>query len=74
MWQPLIIENYGTYGNGSFNDVGRVRSVVLRRQSLNGINLRASMVITNNDTLSHLTDYMYDIKLYFENKLRIYFI
>lgn len=61
MSQPLIIEDYGTFGNGSFNDVERIRSVVLRRQSLNGINLRASMVITNNDTLSHLTDYMYHL-------------
>lgn len=54
---PLAIEQFGIISNGQFIDY-RVTSITSRRrQNLFGLNLKASMVITNNSTLEHLTDY-----------------
>lgn len=57
MSQPLQLELFGIYSGKHFHDYGRERTVVSRRKDLNGIELRACMVVTNNDTLNHLTDY-----------------
>lgn len=57
MSQPLQLEMFGIYSGKKFHDYDRERTVVSRRKDLNGIELRASMVVTNNDTLNHLTDY-----------------
>lgn len=57
MLEPIIIEMFGIIANDSFIDQ-RVTSITSRRrQDLRGIKIEASMVITNNDTLNHLTDY-----------------
>nr|QGW45454.1 ionotropic receptor 75d [Bradysia odoriphaga] len=51
--QPLIVEMF--LMNSLSDSHGLTR--ISRRRSLNGIELRASMVVTNNDSLSHLDDY-----------------
>lgn len=57
MEMPLIIENFGQISNGVFIDQ-RITPITSRRRSnLFGLRLNASMVITDNDTLNHLTDY-----------------
>lgn len=58
MSEPLILETFGEYENQVFTDRRSVDGPVKRRQNLQGITLRASMVITNNDTIHHLEDYM----------------
>lgn len=58
MSEPLQIENFGVYELDGFTDERGTDGPVKRRQNLQGITLRASMVITNNDTLNHLGDYM----------------
>ncbi|XP_031619955.1 ionotropic receptor 75a-like [Contarinia nasturtii] len=54
---PLIIEEFGEIINGLFIDYRRTTISSRRRQNLFGLRLKASMVVTNNDTLNHLTDY-----------------
>lgn len=57
MNMPLIIEQFGIISNEQFID-DRVTSITSRRrQNLFGLSLKASMVVTNNSTLQHLTDY-----------------
>ncbi len=51
--QPLIVE---TFYQNSLSD-GRELTAISRRRNLGGIELRASMVVTNNDSLNHLDDY-----------------
>lgn len=51
--QPLIIEKFLPNSLKDENEL-TARS---RRRNLNGIELRASMVVTNNDSLNHLNDY-----------------
>lgn len=59
MESALIKENYGKWSkeNNSFTDLRLVKITSRRRQNLRRTNLKASMVITNNDTLNHLDDY-----------------
>lgn len=57
MSQPLQLELFGIYSEQGFNAYDRDRTVVSRRKNLNGLELRACMVVTSNDTLNHLTDY-----------------
>lgn len=57
MSQPLIVHEYGSVSSNGFTKYRPDQTALSRRQSLNGIELKASMVVTNNDTLLHLTDY-----------------
>lgn len=59
MESELIEEVYGKWSkeNNSFQDLRLVKITSRRRQNLRLTNLKASMVITNNDTLNHLDDY-----------------
>lgn len=61
--QPLLLENIGTIFNVTFNDMRTSLITSRRRQDLRGVKLRASMVVTNNDTLNHLTDYQYELSV-----------
>ncbi|XP_055315345.1 ionotropic receptor 75a-like [Sitodiplosis mosellana] len=54
---PLIVESFGNIENGQFIDYRSTQITSRRRQNLLGLQLRASMVVTNNDTLNHLSDY-----------------
>lgn len=54
---PLVFEQFGIIANHRFIDYRRIQVTSKRRQNLLGLNLKASMVITNNDTLEHLSDY-----------------
>lgn len=54
---PLILEHFGNIENGQFTDGRRIQITSRRRQNLLGLHLKASMVVTNNDTLNHLSDY-----------------
>lgn len=58
MSEPLLFQQFGVYANGAFIDGRGKDGPVRRRQNLNGITLRASMVMTDNDTINHLDDYM----------------
>ncbi|KAJ6624616.1 Glutamate receptor ionotropic, kainate 4, partial [Pseudolycoriella hygida] len=51
--RPLIIEKFLPNSLRNEQDL----TVISRRRLLNGIELRASMVVTNNDSLNHLDDY-----------------
>lgn len=55
--QPLIVESVGIIEKDRFIDYRETKVISRRRQNLRGINLKASIVITNNDTLNHLNDY-----------------
>lgn len=57
MTMPLIIEQFGRISNGDFIDLRDIFITSRRRCNLFGLTLKASMVLTNNDTLNHLTDY-----------------
>lgn len=54
---PLILEPFGNIVNGQFIDGRSIQITSRRRQNLRGLRLKASMVVTNNDTLNHLSDY-----------------
>lgn len=56
---PLIVEPFGTIGNNHFIDLRSTSITSRRRINLSGYNFKASMVLTNNDTLNHLNDYRY---------------
>lgn len=58
---PMIVENFGRIANGVFIDFRKTPITSRRRSNLFGLRLNASMVITDNDTLNHLTDYRYKI-------------
>lgn len=57
MAMPMIVENFGCISNGIFIDYRNISITSRRRSNLFGLHLNASMVITDNDTLNHLTDY-----------------
>lgn len=59
MNQPLIIELFGIISLNKFFDYRKNRVSQRRRLDLAGAVLRASMVITDNSSLNHLTDYVY---------------
>lgn len=55
---PLIIEQVGEItSEWKFIDLRSSSVTSRRRQNLFGIYFKASMVVTDNDTLDHLTDY-----------------
>lgn len=51
--QPLIVENFFPNSPNERHEL----TAISRRRNLGGIELRASMVVTNNDSLNHLDDY-----------------
>lgn len=54
----LMVEQFGEItGQGYFIDHRHTSITSRRRQNLLGLHLKACMVVTNNDTLNHLTDY-----------------
>ncbi|XP_055538468.1 uncharacterized protein LOC129725985 [Wyeomyia smithii] len=55
--EPLTVETFGTWTNGSFTDRRGLVVTSVRRLNLRGHMLRASMVVTIPETLHHLTDY-----------------
>lgn len=57
MRMSLIVEQFGRISNGEFVDYRDTPITSRRRHNLFGLKLKASMVITDNDTLDHLTDY-----------------
>lgn len=59
METQLLTEIFGKWSkvNNTFEDLRKVKVTSLRRRNLLGAKLKASMVVTNNDTLSHLEDY-----------------
>lgn len=57
MAMPMIVENFGRITNGIFIDYRSTSITSRRRSNLFGLRLNASMVITDNDTMNHLTDY-----------------
>lgn len=61
---PLTIEWMGTISNDNeFMDMRFTKITSRRRQNLDGIILRAAMVVTSNDTLNHLHDYRFVLRL-----------
>ncbi|XP_053687023.1 ionotropic receptor 75a-like [Sabethes cyaneus] len=54
---PLRVEIFGTWVNGSFTDHRELVVTSVRRLNLRRYMLRASMVVTIPETLHHLTDY-----------------
>lgn len=54
---PLILELYGIIKNGKFNNYRNHIINVRRRNNLYGTLINASLVVTNNNTLKHLTDF-----------------
>lgn len=57
MESPLNFENFGYFEGQSFHNLRTLKVDSIRRKNLNGITLRASLVITNNDSINHLYDY-----------------
>lgn len=55
--EPLIVEPFGVIINDEFVDYRSTNIISRRRQNFQGYNLRASIVVTENDTLTHLDDY-----------------
>lgn len=55
--EDTIIEDIGLFENENFIDSRSSLITSRRRQNLQSIRLKASMVVTGNDTLDHLTDY-----------------
>ncbi|XP_058828564.1 ionotropic receptor 75a-like [Topomyia yanbarensis] len=53
----LMVELFGTWINGSLIEERDLTVTSVRRLNLHGHTLRASMVVTNPETLQHLTDY-----------------
>lgn len=53
------MEVYGrwTKASDSFEDLRAERITSRRRRNLKGGEIKASMVVTNNETLNHLEDY-----------------
>ncbi|XP_039441637.1 ionotropic receptor 75a-like [Culex pipiens pallens] len=54
---PFKVELFGSWIDGSFKDERNERVTSVRRLDLQGHTLQASMVVTNQETLQHLTDY-----------------
>lgn len=59
MDSQLITEVFGAWFrvNDTFKDLRKIKVTSARRRNLLGANLKASMVVTKNDTLNHLDDY-----------------
>lgn len=59
MESELIEELYGKWISSSrkIEDMRKTAVTSRRRQNLKKALMKASMVVTNNDTLNHLTDY-----------------
>ncbi|XP_056633934.1 ionotropic receptor 75a-like [Diorhabda sublineata] len=54
---PIEIENAGYWTkNGGYNDLDMEKIAVRRRRNMKGATLNTCVVVTNNDTLNHLTD------------------
>lgn len=53
----LVMENVGRIVDNEFIDSRWTPIVSQRRKNLLGMHFKASMVVTNNETLNHLTDY-----------------
>lgn len=56
----FIVEKYGKWHrhNDTFKNLQSIGVTSRRRQNLRGSKLKASLVVTNNDTLNHLNDYL----------------
>lgn len=54
---PLIAIDFGLIINDTFYDLRKSQVTSRRRMDLRGYNFMASMVVTNNDTIIHLTDH-----------------
>ena len=59
MGGQLIIEHFGNYRNESLSVERTERVTTLRRRNLQGVNLRATLVLTNNNSVQHLNDYKF---------------
>lgn len=55
--QPMIVEHFGRILDGVFIDHRTIPITSRRRVNLFGLRFKAAMVITDNDTMNHLTDY-----------------
>lgn len=57
----LITEIYGKWekAEDTFVDLRKIKVTSKRRWNLMGTELKASLVVTNNETLNHLDDYQY---------------
>lgn len=55
--EPLIIEQFGIIVNDKLIDYRNQPITSQRRKNLFGLTLNASLVVTNKETLNHLTDY-----------------
>ncbi|XP_058832109.1 glutamate receptor ionotropic, kainate glr-3-like [Topomyia yanbarensis] len=53
----LIVELFGYWRHGVIKKLQSTSISAVRRQNMNHFKLRASMVVTQNDTLNHLEDY-----------------
>lgn len=54
--KPLIVENYALHDGKQYEGTSSL-TPVLRRQNLLGYQMKATMVLLNNDSLNHLDDY-----------------
>lgn len=56
---PILTETFGKWNrvDDTFQDLRQVRISSRRRKNLRQAKLKASMVVTNADTLNHLEDY-----------------
>uniref|UniRef100_A0A336M5H9 CSON011044 protein n=1 Tax=Culicoides sonorensis TaxID=179676 RepID=A0A336M5H9_CULSO len=54
---PMSIEFHGKWWNSTYTGSENHPIISRRRQNLRGSTIRASMVITHNDSLNHLDDY-----------------
>lgn len=59
MNSSLITESFGKWlkVSDSFKDLRVIKVTSKRRRDLMGAELKASLVVTNNETLKHLEDY-----------------
>ncbi|XP_055603749.1 ionotropic receptor 75a-like [Uranotaenia lowii] len=55
--ESLSVEDFGIWDSGTFRDVRLGKVTSIRRLNLNGHTLKASMVVTDPETLNHLEDY-----------------
>lgn len=55
--EPLITEQFGIILDDKLIDYRNQPITSQRRKNLFGLTLNASIVVTNNQTLNHLTDY-----------------
>ncbi|EAT33628.1 AAEL014087-PA [Aedes aegypti] len=53
----VIDETFGFWNKGMIVNLQNIKQSSVRRRNLNGLKLRASVVVTHNETLKHLEDY-----------------